>query len=182
MEISDARALIEADEQNAMVLFPYLNGQDVNSRPDCSASRWVINFHDWPENRAKAFPEVFQIVVSRVRPERQRRKPDGSYALRRPLPERYWQYADKRTAMTSAIRGLERVIVITIHTKTVMPVLVSAGASVFTWARGFRHRRHGDAGVTVQRAALLVGALVGVDLGDQDSLYPVRRVRDPAAA
>ena len=27
-------------------------GEDFNSRPDQSASRWVINFFDWPLNRS----------------------------------------------------------------------------------------------------------------------------------
>ena len=42
------RHLITKDPRNKAVLFPYLNGEDLNSRWDCSASRWVINFHDWP--------------------------------------------------------------------------------------------------------------------------------------
>jgi len=109
------------------VLFPYLNGQDLNSDQDCSARRWVINFHDWLEERAKGYREVFGIVESRIKPERQRRKPDGSYVLRRPLPERYWQYADKRPAMVKAIAGLKRVIVITQTSRTVMPALVPTG-------------------------------------------------------
>ena len=33
------------------MLFPYLNGEDLNSRPDQSPSRWVINFFDWPLRR-----------------------------------------------------------------------------------------------------------------------------------
>ena len=37
---------------------------------------------------------VFQVVERDVKPERQRRKPDGSFALRKPLPDRYWQFAD----------------------------------------------------------------------------------------
>ena len=37
-----------------MCLFPYLNGEDLNSRPDQSPSRWVINFFDWPLDRDSA--------------------------------------------------------------------------------------------------------------------------------
>ncbi|GAA4188150.1 hypothetical protein GCM10022252_22930 [Streptosporangium oxazolinicum] len=122
-----AKKLIEQDMRNVEVLFPYLNGQDLNSRPDCSGSRWVINFHDWTEEKAKGYPDVFSIVNRHVRPERQRKKPDGTYALRRPLPERYWQYADKRPAMVRAISGLERVIAITLVSKVVMPVMVPTG-------------------------------------------------------
>src|SRR5690606_16171721 len=112
-----------------------LNGEDLNGKPDSTASRWVINFHDWVEDRAKTYPTVFEIVDNFVRPERQRRKEDGSYVLRNPLPERYWQYADKRPAMLKAVAGLERVIVITLVSKTVMPVMVPTG-QVFSHALG----------------------------------------------
>ena len=37
-----------------MCLFPYLNGEDLNTRPDQSPSRWVINFFDWPLDRKTA--------------------------------------------------------------------------------------------------------------------------------
>jgi hypothetical protein len=40
--------LIDRELRNRHVLFPYLNGEDLNSRPDQSPSRWVINFRDWP--------------------------------------------------------------------------------------------------------------------------------------
>ncbi|MBU44112.1 MAG: restriction endonuclease [Spirochaetaceae bacterium] len=52
MEPEEAHALIEANKRNADVLKPYLNGDDLNSRPDQSPSRWVINFYDWPLERS----------------------------------------------------------------------------------------------------------------------------------
>lgn len=52
MPPEEAQALIDKDPKNKDVLFPYLNGEDLNSRPDQSASRWVINFFDWPLNRS----------------------------------------------------------------------------------------------------------------------------------
>ena len=51
LEPEQAHALIGKNPKNRDVLFPYLNGQDLNSRPDQSPSRWVINFHDWPLDR-----------------------------------------------------------------------------------------------------------------------------------
>ncbi|MDX2401500.1 hypothetical protein, partial [Microbacterium algeriense] len=103
---------IAADPRNAQVLFPYLNGEDLNSRPDASPSRWVIDFNDWPEERAQEFPIPYARVVERVRPERQRRKPNGDFVLRRPLPERWWQYGDKRPALRRAIADLPEVLLI----------------------------------------------------------------------
>ncbi|MBS3910105.1 MAG: TetR family transcriptional regulator [Actinobacteria bacterium] len=46
-----AQALIKTNIRNLDVIFPYLNGEDLNSRPDQSPSRWVINFFDWPLKR-----------------------------------------------------------------------------------------------------------------------------------
>ncbi|NDC37792.1 MAG: restriction endonuclease, partial [Proteobacteria bacterium] len=126
LEPEEAQELIKKNPRNRDVLFPYLNGDDLNSRPDQSASRWVINFHDWPIERAMEYPEVFRIIEERVKPERQRLKDDGTYALRKPLPQKWWIYADKRPALYSVIRGMERVLAIaTQATKYVAPVFVS---------------------------------------------------------
>jgi hypothetical protein len=51
MEPEEAAALIARNPKNKDCLFPYLNGEDLNSRHDQSPSRWVINFQDWPLNR-----------------------------------------------------------------------------------------------------------------------------------
>jgi hypothetical protein len=48
LEPEEVQTLIAKDPRNKDVLYPYLNGEDLNSRPDQSPSRWVINFHDWP--------------------------------------------------------------------------------------------------------------------------------------
>ncbi|MFB6511687.1 Eco57I restriction-modification methylase domain-containing protein [Streptomyces virginiae] len=127
MDPDCAHALISKDARNRDVLFPYLTGQDLNSRPDGSARRWVINFHDWSEERAQQYRDVFKIIEDQVKPERQRKKPDGSFALRSPLPQRYWQYADKRPALQAAIQGVSRVIVLAQVSKTVMPVMAPTG-------------------------------------------------------
>ena len=127
LEPEEANLLLKSDPRNKAVLFPYLNGEDLNSRWDCSARRWIIDFNDWPIDRAMEYPEVLDIVEQKVRPERQRRRPDGSYVLRRPLPERWWQYADKRPALRKAIRGHDRVVAIALASKIGLPMMVSTG-------------------------------------------------------
>jgi len=124
IEEEEAQEWIAADARNADVLFPYLNGEDLNSRPDSSASRWVIDFNDWDEARAARYSLPYDRAAKMIKPERQRRKPDGSYALRNPLPERWWQYAEKRPAMRNAIADLGEVLVVGLVSKTVMPVRV----------------------------------------------------------
>ena len=111
LEPEEAEALIAKDPRNRDVLFPYLNGEDLNSRPDQSPSRWVVNFRDWPLERAETYPDCFALIRERVKPERQRLKEDGSYALRNPLPHRWWIYADKRPALYETIARMDRVLV-----------------------------------------------------------------------
>ncbi|MBL0266377.1 MAG: hypothetical protein IPQ05_21560 [Leptospiraceae bacterium] len=52
LEPEEAEALIRKNPKNKNCLYPYLNGEDLNSRPDQSPSRWVIQFFDWPLNRS----------------------------------------------------------------------------------------------------------------------------------
>ncbi|MDP5306214.1 Eco57I restriction-modification methylase domain-containing protein [Paracoccus spongiarum] len=98
-----ADAMLSVDPRNRDVLFPFLNGEDLNSDPEQNPSRWVINFWDWSEERARTYDLPYQWIEANVKPERQRRKDNGDYALRRPLPQRWWQYADKRPALYHAI-------------------------------------------------------------------------------
>jgi hypothetical protein len=157
LEPEEAQALIDKNPDNEDVLFPYLNGQDLNNNVDQSPSRWVINFFDWPERRytedewaaldkgekkkirdriadermvpiappdykwevAMDYPDCYQILQERVKPERTRWKTDkkgneivGTYALRKPLPTYWWVYGEKRPALYRTIAPLERVMVI----------------------------------------------------------------------
>ena len=106
-----AHALITSDSRNREAMRPLLGGKDITDRWEQSPSRWAINFHDWSEDRARLYPDCFEIVERLVKPERTRRKPDGSYQLRYPLYERWWQYGEKRPDLYSMISRLERVIV-----------------------------------------------------------------------
>ncbi len=123
----EAEDLIRSDSENGEVLAPYLTGEDLNSRPDLSGSRWVIDFNDWPIEKARAYADIFSIIDEKVRPERQRVNRDGSFVLRRPLPQRWWQYAEKRPAMRRAIKDLRDMIVIARVSRTVMPVRIRNG-------------------------------------------------------
>ncbi|EIX9393604.1 ATP phosphoribosyltransferase regulatory subunit [Klebsiella pneumoniae] len=141
LDETNAMQMLDSDKSNSEVIFPYINGDDLNSNPTHKPSRWVINFWDWPEERAKNFKFPYAWVENKVKPERQRLKLDGTYALRKPLPIRWWQYADKRPALYHAIgkgdfferhpknwstesRVLENIIAISRHTKFFNPVLI----------------------------------------------------------
>ncbi|WDV32063.1 hypothetical protein OIM90_14270 [Streptomyces sp. AD16] len=118
-----AHDLIQRDPRNKDVLFPYLNGEDLNSRPDCSASRWVINFHDWSEERARSYSEVFSIVERDVKPERLKNN-------NRQRREIWWRFTRPAMDLYRAISGYERILVVARVSKTGLPVFVSTGQVV----------------------------------------------------
>ncbi len=88
MEPAEAHALILEDERNSEVLFPYVIGADLNRRPDCSASRWIVNFRDWPLDRAEQYP----VLLERVRRLSNRRRDLNKRAARR---DNWWRYAER---------------------------------------------------------------------------------------
>ncbi|WP_243295919.1 Eco57I restriction-modification methylase domain-containing protein [Geothrix mesophila] len=100
---SEAREMLDADPCNGEVIFPYLNGEDLNSDPEQRPSRWVICFWDWPEEKARQFKLPWLWIEERVKPERQRCNQSGEFVLRRPLPQRWWQFAEKRPALYHSI-------------------------------------------------------------------------------
>jgi hypothetical protein len=89
----DAQAMIGRDPRNNEVLFPYLNGEDLNSDPEQKASRWIINFWDWPEEKAKTYSQPYEIVRQKVKIERMRQNDRGGrekwWRFLRPRPELY---------------------------------------------------------------------------------------------
>ncbi|MET9878898.1 type IIL restriction-modification enzyme MmeI [Actinacidiphila glaucinigra] len=124
----EAHNFIETDRRNKRVLFPYLNGEDISSRSDCSASRWAINFHDWTEDRAREYASLYAITEKKVKPERAQ----NNRKVRR---ERWWQYGERAPQLHQAIADLDRVLVIALVSKTPMPVWQPTG-QVFSHALG----------------------------------------------
>lgn len=91
-----AAVLIAKDPRNKEVLFPYLNGDDLNNNPEQNASRWVINFFDWTEEKARSYPDCFDIVERLVRPERLTKNDKVGR-------EKWWQFLRPRKELYETI-------------------------------------------------------------------------------
>ena len=95
-----------ATKNSLMVPKRTLSGEDVNSRPDVSPSRWVINFFDWNFERSNSYADCMKILTQRVKPER-----DIIVARGKQIHEYdYWKFWDKRPALYKAIAPLKRVL------------------------------------------------------------------------
>ncbi|WP_370891241.1 Eco57I restriction-modification methylase domain-containing protein [Janibacter sp. GXQ6167] len=135
-----AATWVEDEPRVNEVVFPYLNGEDLNQRPDSSASRWIVDFADRPIEVAKTYSAPFDHVVVNVQPERAK-------GPRKAYRDRWWQFAEKQMSMRRAIADLPEVLVIALVSKTVMPLRVPAG-QVFSHALGvFATDGYGDQAV-----------------------------------
>jgi hypothetical protein len=105
--------LIRSNPRNAEVLQQYLAGEDFNTRFDQSASRWVINFQDWPLSRkakpsysdpvAEDYPDCLRIVEERVKPEREKNNVAS-------LRENWWVFKRRTVELVALTNSMDRVL------------------------------------------------------------------------
>ncbi|MEZ5264674.1 MAG: type IIL restriction-modification enzyme MmeI [Acidimicrobiales bacterium] len=119
LEPETAADLIRLDSRNRDVLFPYLSGRDVNEHPQHQPARWVINFFEWPRERAESYSDCFRIVEEEVKPGRMNIK-------RTRNRERWWIFGETRPGLYGAIKGADVVPVTVLHSPYGLPAMVSA--------------------------------------------------------
>lgn len=95
-----AAVMLAEDERNREVIFPYLNGDDLNSHPEQKPSRWVINFWDWSEERAATYTAPYEWIKKHVYPERLEKSKSKSY---RTIMSMWWQHWNVRPGLYKAI-------------------------------------------------------------------------------
>lgn len=121
-----AARMLARDEHYRDVLFPYVGAEEVMNDPQHAARRWVINFFDWPLDKAEQYGECLDIVRTKVKPVR-----DG--LKRKATRERWWIYGESRPGLRAAMKPLSHVLVVPKHSKTGLPVRMPTG-TVFSHA------------------------------------------------
>jgi hypothetical protein len=151
LEPNEAQRLITRHRANRQVVFPYLNGDDLNATPTQTATRWIICFFDWPLDRtaqgcwgnASDHDRATWLKIGSV-PSDYPAKVAGDFpdCLRlvedRVKPERmknrdngarkwWWRFARPRPDLYSTIAGAEEVLVIAQTSRTQSPIFVPNG-------------------------------------------------------
>ena len=104
-------SVLSSEPHSQERIFPYLGGEELNDHPNHLHHRYVISFFDMPEAECRTnWPALMKLIETKVKPERRRTNAKGEFVLRSPLPERWWQHADKRPALFAAMRGRDRVL------------------------------------------------------------------------
>ena len=135
--LAEMRRLLADNPHNKDAIFPYIGGEEVNTSPTHTHHRYVINFRDYPLRRedigelwadadaerqrelrreavvpkdypepvAADWPTLLRVVEDRVRHERLAQKDEGGKRL-------WWQFLRPRPDLSSATRGMKRLLVI----------------------------------------------------------------------
>lgn len=146
----DADQLIAKRPENKKILYPYIIGDDLNSRPDQTASRWIINFEDWPLDRVSQsdwstadkkqkeewkklglVDPAYNKPVAADFPEclaivREKVKPSRDELKRDNYRLKWWQFAERCPGLYKSIAGLSRVFAACKHSKFVILTAVPA--------------------------------------------------------
>ena len=98
--------MINLDPRNAERIKPYLGGDEINNTINHSHHRYVIDFGDMKEVEARRWPDLFGILETKVRPNRDAGKRDGRRL------QSWWQYARRQEALYEAHSYKKRVIAV----------------------------------------------------------------------
>lgn len=129
MSPASGAAMIEVNPKTKQVIRPYLGGEDLNQVVGAQPSRWIVDFTGIPEDDHEDFGPAFAWIYERVRPKR-------LLLTNKPrLQQEWWKFEAPANNMRRAITDLEECLVITLVSKTVMPVRVPTG-QVFSHALG----------------------------------------------
>lgn len=96
----EARRLLALDPRHAQIVKPYLNGRDLTSR---TRGVYVIDFGMRGRREAEGYPVPFDVVRSRVKPERAANND-------RSTRDKWWRFGRNREELRAALDGLPRYI------------------------------------------------------------------------
>jgi hypothetical protein len=140
---TEAQSLVASDPNNTRVIFPYLDGQDLNSAFDHTPTRWIIYFFDWPLNRQSApigyegpvasdFKQCLSIVEEKVKPERasnnDKRRREIWWQFTRPTTKLYHRVKERKWVLAIATQATKYVA----FGKIVNPTIFSNALAVIT--------------------------------------------------
>lgn len=121
IQASSARQMLTQYPALKPILLPYLTGEDLNSSSNCQATRYVFDFSRSTSDPKLTFPGIFDWFEERVRPEREKLR-----ATKPKLAQNWWEFERNAKALYVRSALQDEVLAITLVSKTIMPLKVSA--------------------------------------------------------
>jgi hypothetical protein len=107
---SQTTELVALDPRNQEVIFQTINGEEINNIPNQQTGRWVIDFRNWPRDKAARYEAPFEIADRLVRPMRI----DQEREHRREL---WWQYGEPSPGLRRTVSQTRSCFAFSRHTK-----------------------------------------------------------------
>lgn len=120
----EAQVLVDANKKNSEVIFPLMNGHELNNEPLQQPRRKIINFSDWSAGAAARYEEPFRRIDRLVRSVRAK----NNRAVYR---EKWWLFGELRPKLMSKLSGLDHCFIAAANTKYLSFSRVRTG-TVFT--------------------------------------------------
>jgi hypothetical protein len=119
VDVSTHDKWLRSDSKYRDILWPYINGKELNAMSRPRPPRYVINFENRSESEAEQYPLAMDRVRELVKPQRD--------VLTKQIHEScYWKHWDKRAALYDSIKEMHRVLVCSFVSKhlpfTFLPV------------------------------------------------------------
>jgi hypothetical protein len=105
-----AKELLEREPSSSAVVFPYMNGEDLNSTPEQWPTRYIIDFGSRSLDEAIKFPDCFAIIERLVKPYRDN-------VLRARTRSMWWLHEHRREELYAQLTSKTHVLVCSEVTK-----------------------------------------------------------------
>jgi SAM-dependent methyltransferase len=123
--------VLEQDPASESVIFPVLNGKELNNQPELEPDRQIINFGSMTLDEARRFDGAFSMVEARVRPERAKIPRDT--AINKHYHDDWWEFGVLNAGLYRGLARLKHCFVWAATTKHFGPVRAPS-AWVYTHA------------------------------------------------
>lgn len=120
LEPDEAMNIISTYPKHKEVIVPYLIGDDINSSYIQTPSRFVINFFDWSEEKAKEYIWAYNHLKEFVYPSRMEDK-------RKAYRDRWWLFAERRVELYKRLPAFKMALVVCRVTKFLSFSFVTKG-------------------------------------------------------
>jgi hypothetical protein len=128
--LSEMKRLTESNPSYERFIKPYIGGEDVNTSPTHSSSRWVINLTNLSLEQAEEVVDLLAIVRRKVLPERMKTKDNADGRV---LKRDWWKFFRPKSELYEAIRRNGGAILIP-ETSPHLNVLPFIGDAIFSHA------------------------------------------------
>lgn len=116
----EAEEIFKMDPKYYDVIFPYFNGQELNSSFDLQPTKYAINFDERTIDQSRLYEKCYKILEERLKPEREK-KDRNKYPK---MVDEWWLYWRSRQSMRRVLNNKKIMMVQVIVSKTHAPVIL----------------------------------------------------------